>query len=107
MENHKQKEKKVQKIYRIGATCPHCGEEHQCWNLTISDEEQSVVDAYYEENKDRSHIESLLSDPPLYVERELKCGCCGESFKGLFAIRKEFELGYRNPGCVSVCSVPL
>lgn len=79
-------------IYRVQATCPHCCEEHQCWDLTITDEEQEIVDEFYRKNAGQSNIVLLLSDPPLYVERTLTCGCCKGKIHGLFAIRRDFAL---------------
>lgn len=29
---------KMGRLYKINPTCPHCGEEHECWTIRLKDE---------------------------------------------------------------------
>lgn len=68
------------RTYRVNPFCPNCGEEHMRFEVTISEEEQNVVDSFYEQHKNESPIVLALSPCPLYVEREFRCTCCGTVF---------------------------
>ena len=85
-----------QKIYRVNPFCPHCGEEHVWFNIIISDEEQKKMDLYYKENENKSEFALLLAPPPLFVETEFRCPCCGEVFVAKVGIYRENDLDYRS-----------
>lgn len=85
-----------QKIYRVNPFCPHCGEEHVWFNIIISDEEQKKMDLYYKENENKSEFALLLAPPPLFVETEFRCPCCGEVFVAKVGIYRENALDYRS-----------
>ena len=44
--------------YRINPICPNCGEEHCCWTITFSDEEQETLDNYYKTHEESSQKKS-------------------------------------------------
>ena len=85
-----------QKIYRVNPFCPHCGEEHVWFNIIISDEEQKKMNLYYKENENKSEFALLLAPPPLFVETEFRCPCCGEVFVAKVGIYRENALDYRS-----------
>ena len=85
-----------QKIYRVNPFCPHCREEHVWFNIIISDEEQKKMDLYYKENENKSEFALLLAPPPLFVETEFRCPCCGEVFVAKVGIYRENALDYRS-----------
>ena len=85
-----------QKIYRVNPFCPHCGEEHVWFNIIISDEEQKKMDLYYKEHENKSEFALLLAPPPLFVETEFRCPCCGEVFVAKVGIYRENALDYRS-----------
>lgn len=37
----------VERKYRVNPECPNCGEEHASRLVTITEDEQAVVEAYY------------------------------------------------------------
>ena len=85
-----------QNIYRINPTCTYCKEEHLCWDITLSDEEQKSLDSYYESTKGRrakyTHLINLLYDieeKPLTITRNLHCRLCNNSFVANVVILKE------------------
>ena len=83
-------------MYKINPTCPNCHEEHMWWQFQLTDEEQEKMDAYVEATKGKSSIEILLSEPGIFVSREIKCSCCGHVFKVKAGLRKYDEVGYRD-----------
>ena len=100
--------------YRVNKFCPHCGEEHCCWTIVLTEEEQRVLDAYYESKKDmresQSNLANLLDDigsKPLVVKRSLRCGVCNKDFDANITVFKENEIGYHNPDSVPVGSEPV
>lgn len=99
-EEKKEKQKTMDRIYRVNPFCPYCGEEHCYFNIKLTDEEQKILDDYYENVKgDSSGLAVLLNaldNPPLVVKREFKCGC-GKSFEKNVAVFREDELGYSSP----------
>ena len=84
-----------QRQYKINPTCPHCGEEHCCWNITLTNEEQKILDAKPGEAGDPS-IEDLISQifdkNPLIITRKLKCGECHEEFDAQVRVIKADEV---------------
>ncbi len=90
--------------YRVNPTCPFCKEEHECWDITLSDEEQKLLDSYYESTKGRraqySGLANMLKDieeKPLIVTRTLRCGICHNSFTANVAVFKEDTLSKFSP----------
>lgn len=65
------------------------------FEVTISEEEQKVVDQYYDQHKNESSLMLALSPCPLYVEREFKCVCCGAAFTKTVGICRERQGGFR------------
>ena len=62
--------------YRINPICPNCGEEHCCWTISMTDEEQETLDNYYKfhekDHKGNSHLFNLMYDienKPLVIKR--------------------------------------
>ena len=85
-----------QNRYRINPTCPICGEEHERWVITLSDEEQKTLDSYYESTKERrSHYTNIanlihdIEDKPLIVTRTLRCCICLNEFTAKVVVFKE------------------
>lgn len=69
--------------YRVNPFCPNCGEEHAYWTIAITEEEQKIVDKYYEDNKFKSTLEMVFAEiknPPLVVEKEFQCPVCRTVF---------------------------
>lgn len=60
---------KQRRRYRVNPFCPNCKEEHLYYDITISEEEQKILDDYYMKNQGLSSVVLLLSAPPLVVER--------------------------------------
>lgn len=81
------------RTYLVNPFCPNCGEEHMRFEVTISEEEQKVVDEYYEQHKNESPIVLALSPCPMYVEREFRCVCCGTVFMKKVGICRERQGG--------------
>ena len=81
------------RTYLVNPFCPSCGEEHMRFEVTISKEEQEIVDEYYEQHKNESPIVLALSSCPLYVERQFRCTCCGTVFTKKVGICRENQ-GY-------------
>ena len=71
-------------------------EERVWFNIIISDEEQKKINIYYEENENKSEFALLLAPPPLFVETEFRCPCCGEVFVAKVGIYRENDLDYRS-----------
>ena len=44
--------------YRINSICPNCGEEHCCWTITLSEEEQETLDNHYKTHEESSQKKS-------------------------------------------------
>ena len=89
--------------YRINPICPNCGEEHCCWTITLTDEEQETLDNYYKthekDHKGNSHLFNLMYDienKPLVIKRVLQCSQCDEEFEVMVTVLRENELGYRH-----------
>ncbi len=81
------------RTYLVNPFCPNCGEEHMRFEVTISEEEQRVLDQYYEQHKNESPLILALSPCPLYVEREFRCTCCGAVFTKTVGICRERQGG--------------
>ncbi len=80
--------------YKVNPVCPNCGEEHLYFEIQISEEEQSQVEAFYEANKDCSPIRLTLEGKiPLSVTRKFKCPCCNAAFEATFPIVREYYRG--------------
>lgn len=80
MSNHRQ--------YRISPICPDCKEEHQSWTVSLTDEEQKILDSYYasfdKTHSNHSDLAILLEElntKPLVIHRTLKCCVCGNVFE--------------------------
>ena len=84
------------RIYHINPTCPYCKEEHVCWNIRLTDDEQKRVDEHTKSHYAETSLYSLLSDPAIIVTRKLKC-VCGKEFEAQFCIWKEDELNFHDP----------
>lgn len=89
----------INKKYRVNPTCPFCHEEHEYWDITLKDEEQKTLDAYYESTKERrshnSELANLLDDieeKPLIVSRTFCCGLCHKEFEAYVTVLKEDEV---------------
>lgn len=79
--------------YRVNPACPACGEEHLYFEIQISEDEQSQVEAFYEANKDCTSIcMTLEGKKPMSVTRKFKCPCCNAVFEATVPIVRE---GYR------------
>jgi len=86
--------------YRVNSVCPNCGEEHAGWFVSISEDEQAIVEAYYAEKQFKSTLDMLLAEiynPPLRVRRSLHCPACGKAFAAIvpvcFSNRVDFQAG--------------
>ena len=93
--------------YRINPTCPNCGEEHCCWTITLSDEEQETLDNYYKthekDHQGNPHLFNLMYDienKPLVIKRVLQCSQCDEEFEATVTVFQEDELGYRHKNMI-------
>lgn len=75
--------------YRVNPTCPNCKEEHIGWDITVSEEEQKIMDEYYEKCRGLSDLALLLEKPPLYVKRNFKCPICKAEFDTTVGIYKQ------------------
>lgn len=100
--------------YRINPTCPNCGEEHCCWLITLSEEEQETLDNYYKANekhhKGNSHIVNMLYDiehKPLVIKRSLICSQCDKEFEATVTLFREDEISNRNKETVPICVYPV
>ena len=92
---------------RINPTCPNCGEEHCCWTITLSDEEQETLDNYYKthekDHQGNPHLFNLMYDienKPLVIKRVLQCSQCDEEFEATVTVFQEDELGYRHKNMI-------
>ena len=92
--------------YRINPTCPFCKEEHEYWDILLTEEEQRKMDDHVEKNKGCSSLFSLLSPPAIRVSRRLKC-ICGNEFEADVGLWPEDEVGRPNPDLLEIGNVPL
>lgn len=90
------------RIYRVNPFCPSCMEEHAYYDVEISEEEQKIVDDYYEQHKNETTLRLLLSPAPLYVEREFQCPCCKKIFTKMVGIVRECRIEYLNPDTIPI-----
>lgn len=95
------------RIYRVNPFCPSCGEEHVYYNIEISEEEQKIVDDYYEQHKNETTLALLLSPAPLYVERGFQCPCCKTTFTKTVGIIRECRKGYSSPDIIPMGVTPV
>lgn len=95
------------RIYRVNPFCPNCGEEHVYYDIEISEEEQKIVDDYYEQHKNETTIVLLLNPAPLRVERKFRCPCCNTVFTKEVSIIRECRIGYSSPDMVPVGVTPV
>ena len=80
--------------YRVNAFCPKCGEEHAYFDIQITEEEQKIVEDFYEDKKNVSSFYLLLArEAPLRVTKEFVCPCCRAEFKATVPIIRECYLG--------------
>ena len=96
--------------YRINPVCPNCGEEHAYWFITISDDEQTFVEAYYAEKQFRSSLDMILAEihnPPLRVCKELRCPVCKESFKAIVPICLTSNVNYQSEDIIPMGVHPI
>ena len=100
--------------YRINPICPNCREEHCCWVISLSAEEQEALDNYYKihekDHKGNSHLFNLMCDienKPLVIKRVLQCSRCEEEFEAMVTVFQEDELGYRNKDTVPMHIYPV
>lgn len=82
------------KIYRVNPFCPNCGEEHACYDITLSEEEQNTLDNYYANHQGESSLALLLNEPPLIIEKKFKCPICKMEFSKSVGIYRENALDY-------------
>ena len=99
--------------YKVNPSCPFCGEEHCYWRVTLSEEEQGALDAYYA-SRQRDVTPTSVSDMiddiearPLEITRQFTCGACHQEFEATVPVYREDEVGYRHPGRVLLGEVPL
>lgn len=90
------------RMYRINPMCPHCGEQHEYWEIQLTDEEQEQMDRYLEENKEKSSLYLLFGDPGIVVERKLTCCCCKGEFMAKAGLWRQNEIGFHDPDFVEV-----
>jgi hypothetical protein len=83
--------------YRVNPFCPNCKEEHNYYDITISKEEQKILDEYYYNNRHKSSLALLLEDSPLVVERTFRCPVCSTVFSKKVEIIREQNLEYHDP----------
>ena len=95
------------RIYRVNPFCPSCGEEHIYYDIEISEEEQKIVDDYYEQHKNETTWFLLLSPAPLYVEREFRCPCCKKTFTEKVGIMRECRKEYSSPDMIPMGVTPI
>ncbi len=57
--------------YRINPICPNCGEEHCCWTITLSEEEQETLDNHYRPTKNIT--KEILIFSILYMILKINC----------------------------------
>lgn len=72
---------------RCNLTCPIRKEGYIYCDVLISEEEQRIMDDYYQEHRGESTIALLIKDPPLIVKNNFKCPICKTEFtkyNGLF-----------------------
>ena len=84
----------MERKYKISPVCPHCGEEHSIWKITLEESEQKMIDDYWSNNQRKSLLAIMLSPAPLLVTRELRCPVCGKQFKATTAIYPMDEVGF-------------
>lgn len=90
------------RMYRINPTCPHCGEQHEYWEIRLTDEEQEQMDRYLEENKEKSSLALLFGDPGIVVSRELTCCRCKGTFTARVGLWRQNEVGFHAPDFIEV-----
>lgn len=84
--------------YRVNSVCPNCGEENAGWFVSISEDEQAVVEAYYAEKQFKSTLDMILAEihnPPLRVRRSLRCPVCGETFSAIVPVCLSNQVGFQ------------
>lgn len=102
------------KKYRVNSFCPHCGEEHCYWTVTLSDEEQEALDNYYksreEHRKHQTAIANMSDDiatKPVIIRRQFKCGACKQEFEATVTVFRENEIGYRSSDMIPMGEYPV
>ena len=101
------------RLYKVNPFCPECGEQH-CWfRITLTEEEQQKLDAYYEERaesrKKQTEIANMIDDvfsAPLRVTRKFKC-VCGHEYEATVSTHRSDEVGYYSPGMIPLGEYPL
>ena len=86
-----QLQQRVRNKYRVSPVCPHCREEHCCYIVHLTEEEENRLWEYY---KDKEHLSTLalglkeMENPPLIITRKFRCGACGEGFEKSVVVLK-------------------
>ena len=100
----------VERKYRVNPECPNCGEEHASWLVTITEDEQAVVEAYYAKKQFKSSLDMILAEiynPPLRVNKELRCPVCRKSFKAIVPICLTSNVNYQSENIVPMGVHPI
>ena len=86
-------------IYRVNPFCPHCGEEHNYWDIALTEEEQAALDQYYEsrseQRRKQTDLANLIDDvcaKPLQINRKLRCCVCEEVSVAKITVFREDEI---------------
>jgi hypothetical protein len=86
-------------LYKVNPFCPNCHEEHNYYQIEISDEEQEIVNQYYRERRGKSSLAikiEEINNPALVVIRDFKCSICKAKFKKAVTISKYWRIDNRS-----------
>lgn len=82
----------MEKIFRVNAHCPYCGEEHLYTDIPLTDEEERIYDMFYAAHPNRTVFDDAWGETPLTVTRKIHCSVCDGIFSQQFRITRSIEI---------------